>query len=174
MSKERIPNLLSALRIVLVIPVVVLILHGGYATVAFIVFCVASMTDFADGLLARGWKVTSQLGAMLDTIADKVLSWGALLALLQVGLVWFWVVALIIVRDCAVLYLRRVHGKRMISSWAAKWKMTFQYFAIATAIIRGGTTVAGLFPDQWLMLLTCAMSIQSAVGYFARYGLKEG
>ncbi|KAA3637177.1 MAG: hypothetical protein DWP92_08355 [Armatimonadetes bacterium] len=72
-----IPNLLAVIRLLLTPVAMVLILQSPdnrtYAYVGAIVFGVAALTDFADGYLARRWRITTTLGAFLDTVADKVL-----------------------------------------------------------------------------------------------------
>jgi len=86
-----IPNLLAIARLILTPVAMALILAGqdsqGTRIVATIVFVIAALTDFADGYLARRWQLTSTLGAFLDTVADKILVAGALLALVEVGTV---------------------------------------------------------------------------------------
>ena len=83
-----IPNLLAIARLILTPVAMALILAGAdnQATrvAATIVFVIAALTDFADGYLARRWQLTSTLGAFLDTVADKILVAGALLALVEI------------------------------------------------------------------------------------------
>ena len=75
------------LRVILTPIVMALVLHGGDRAdaIAAGLFALAAITDFVDGRLARRWKRTSQLGAFLDTTADKVLVTGVLIALVAVG-----------------------------------------------------------------------------------------
>ncbi|MBQ4874736.1 MAG: CDP-diacylglycerol--glycerol-3-phosphate 3-phosphatidyltransferase [Rickettsiaceae bacterium H1] len=75
--KKIIPNLLTTLRI-LIIPIIVLSLYLAnkehyYYMITTIAFVMASITDFADGKLARTWQVQSNLGEFLDPIADKLI-----------------------------------------------------------------------------------------------------
>lgn len=67
-----IPNLLSLLRIFLAIPVIVLFSQGYYFS-ATVLFISAALTDLLDGYLARKYKLASDLGSLLDLIADKIL-----------------------------------------------------------------------------------------------------
>ena len=66
---RHIPNLLCVCRIFLVLPLLMLMLSGEYLW-AFVVFAVAGITDGLDGFLARRFNWRSQLGAILDPIAD--------------------------------------------------------------------------------------------------------
>lgn len=80
-------NLLTALRIALIVPFAAAFLAGGEAGrwAAFGIFLIAALTDFADGRVARARGETSALGAALDPIADKALAATALLLLAASG-----------------------------------------------------------------------------------------
>ena len=67
-----IPNFLSSLRILFILPIIYSIQNEFYLFAA-ILFFISSSTDFFDGYLARRYAVESELGAFLDLIADKVL-----------------------------------------------------------------------------------------------------
>lgn len=68
---SNIPNILTLLRIVSIIPIVLLIQYNLYIS-AFILTLFAQLTDFFDGLIARKTKTTTSLGTFLDPVADKV------------------------------------------------------------------------------------------------------
>ena len=69
---KLIPNFLSFLRILLVLPIIYSIQSELYLLAAFLFF-LSSVTDFMDGYLARRYELESELGAFLDLIADKIL-----------------------------------------------------------------------------------------------------
>ena len=69
---KLIPNFLSFLRILLVLPIIYSLQSELYLLAAFLFF-LSSMTDYMDGYLARRYELESELGAFLDLIADKVL-----------------------------------------------------------------------------------------------------
>ncbi len=71
-SKEGIPNLISTLRILSVIPICCLLV-AGYQLPATLLFGLASATDFVDGKLARHWHVESKYGKYADVFGDKIL-----------------------------------------------------------------------------------------------------
>lgn len=75
----NIANTLSLARILLA-PVYVFLLSGGFRFLSFIVLILGALSDFADGYLARKLKITSKLGEILDPLADKIFSnfvlWG--------------------------------------------------------------------------------------------------
>ena len=75
-----IPNLISLIRISLVIPTVLNLLAGKYIF-ALILFAIASVSDAIDGFLARFFKWQTDLGKILDPVADKLLMIGSITAL---------------------------------------------------------------------------------------------
>jgi CDP-diacylglycerol--glycerol-3-phosphate 3-phosphatidyltransferase len=167
----------TSLRIVLTPVIMGLVLLGGEdadgaAVAAAVLFCVAAATDYVDGWLARRLQATTKLGSFLDTTADKLLVSGALVALLSVDRVSPWIAVLIIGRELVILGLRGViaaEGTVMKPSMLGKWKAAVQFVAIALAILRPGDPVAGLYVDEWAMLLAGAVTLVSAVDYIARF-----
>ena len=146
---------------------------GDLATAAAVVFCLVAATDWFDGRLARRWGVTSKLGSFLDTTADKLLVTGVLLALIAVERASPWIAAIIIGRELLILGLRGVvaaDGALVQPTLLAKAKTTIQFVAIALAIVRPGSPVAGLFVDEWAMLAAAALTLASAADYLARFG----
>jgi len=89
MKKTDIPNLLSVIRILLV-PVFVYLYIKGYRAYAIGVFITAGLTDVIDGYIARKYNCTSDLGKILDPLADKLLQLSAFLCLYQSKLVPMW------------------------------------------------------------------------------------
>jgi cardiolipin synthase len=98
---RHLPNLLSALRL-LAAPLAAWTILAGHDVAALMLFAGAGVSDLADGSVARRWGFTSQFGAWLDPIADKLLMLLCLLALLGVGAVPFWLVVLAVARDATI------------------------------------------------------------------------
>jgi CDP-diacylglycerol--glycerol-3-phosphate 3-phosphatidyltransferase len=152
-------------------PVILALLLGHDWTVAAILFLVAAATDFIDGRLARRWEVTTKLGSFLDTTADKLLVSTALLGLLAVDRVSPWVTFVIISREFTILGLRAAvsaGGSQFETSRFGKWKATLQFIAIALAMIRPDVIIGGAYLDQWLMILTAAITGWSGIDYLIR------
>lgn len=133
------PNLLTYARI-LMVPIVVgcVVYDGDWARWwALAIFIVAGVTDFFDGYLARAWAQQSNLGRMLDPIADKLLVAAVLLALTRVGTIAgysLWAALVILCREILVSGLREFLAELRVSvpvSQLAKWKTAIQMIAIA-------------------------------------------
>jgi len=99
-------NLLTAVRIALTAPFLVLISRGSYGA-ALLVFFVASLTDFTDGFVARRFNQRTPLGRILDPLADKVLTTAAyiVMAIPHAGLpsIPLWLAAAVVSRDVLIL-----------------------------------------------------------------------
>jgi cardiolipin synthase len=85
----------------LVAPIVVLLARGDYATTMWL-FAVAAVTDALDGFLAKRFGWTSDLGKVLDPLADKLLLVSVFLTLAVVGLVPVWLAAAAVARDLTI------------------------------------------------------------------------
>ena len=137
--KFKIPNYLTIGRIIIVpIFVFTFYLPGTYGDLLpFLLFTIASFTDFLDGLLARMYKEESKLGELLDPIADKIIVATALILLVMNGTIKnFEVIAAIIIltREILISGLREFLEKGKINlpvSSLAKLKTFLQMFAIA-------------------------------------------
>jgi len=137
--KFKIPNILTIGRIIIVpFFVVSFFLPGFYGEIIpFLLFLLASFTDFLDGLLARLYKEESKLGELLDPIADKIIVSAALILLVMNGTIQnYEVIAAIIIltREILISGLREFLGKvqvQMPVTNLAKVKTFIQMFSIA-------------------------------------------
>ena len=173
----NVPNWLAVARILLTPVVMAFVLLSDHIDrafgIAFVVFTVAALTDFADGYLARRWQITTVLGAFLDSVADKVLVTGSLLVLIEVGRAWSWAAFIIIGRELAVMGLRGVAAlekSAMPPSIWGKGKTVFQFSAIGLAMIRPASEWGPYFLDEWVMLLAVFFTLLSAWDYFRHFG----
>jgi cardiolipin synthase len=101
-KRLSIPNLITLARILLV-PVVVWAITAGEMQFAFALFLVAGISDAIDGFLAKRFGMTSDLGAYLDPLADKILIVSIYLSLGFVGAIPLWLVILVVSRDFMIV-----------------------------------------------------------------------
>src|SRR5256885_10058468 len=100
----NVANALTVLRIALVPFFVVFVVVSGFdrtgwRLAACVAFVVASVTDYVDGWVARGYNLVTAFGKMADPIADKALTGTALVLLSLYDRVWSWVTIVILVRE---------------------------------------------------------------------------
>src|SRR5665213_2634463 len=120
---RHLPNLICLLRIVLVWPILVSIAHANYP-LTLVLFFIAAMSDGLDGYLAKRFHWTSELGRLLDPLADKLLLIGVFLVATWYGLIPRWLTIAAVGRDVlivlgAVAYrigCGPLHGRPKISS----------------------------------------------------------
>ena len=103
MSLRHLPNLLCVLRILLIYPVAHGILLGHFPAVMAL-FAVAAFTDGLDGFLAKRFGWHSELGKVLDPLADKLLLVTVFICLAVEGLVPWWFAGLVLLRDLVILF----------------------------------------------------------------------
>jgi len=150
------PNMLTYLRIA-TIPLIILLLtppvHGRSFNLAFLLFVIASITDYLDGILARRHNLVTSLGKLLDPLADKLLTSAVLIMLIPLDKVQAWLVFLIIGREMTITGLRSIaasQGLILKASRMGKNKMVSQ-------------TVALLF---LLLYIPAIQSLLNWVGHF--------
>ncbi len=138
---QNLPNILTLFRIVIT-PLIVWFLIGFDAftihLMAVILFLIASLTDFFDGMLARKFKVVSEFGKFMDPLADKILVNSTFIALNIMDIMPIWITAVVILRDMVVTVLRwgmLTNGASMNTSQLAKWKTTFQYISMYVGLV---------------------------------------
>ena len=133
----NLPNKLTMSRLILV-PAFMTVMLLGYYLPALAIFCVAAITDFFDGYLARKHNLVSSFGRIMDPLADKLLVFSALVCFIQLDVVSVWAPIIIIAREFFVTSMRVVavsKGKVIAASWWGKIKTNVQLFAIIGAML---------------------------------------
>jgi len=183
-----IPNLLTYARIIAV-PLIVLCFFvegklesSDFARWAgFWIFVVASITDYLDGYLARIWNQTSNIGRMLDPIADKLLVASVLLLMAADGTIagWsLWAAITILCREILVSGLREYLAALKVAvpvTQIAKWKTTIQMVSIAFLLAGpAGEAYLPYTTEIGIALLWVAAILTFYTGYdYFRAGLKH-
>ena len=164
MSKMNLPNKLTIFRVILIVPFVVLLLGGEAGwfgnnilipnLIALAIFIIASLTDLADGKIARKYNMVTNFGKFMDPLADKLLVCSALIALVELGRIPAWIVIIIIAREFIISGFRLVasdNGVVIAASYWGKFKTTFQMVMVCLMLVNvPGMEV--MWP--WLNLLT--------------------
>ena len=97
-----IPNIITLVRILLV-PFIVWAIASNELEIAFIIFIAAGISDAIDGFLAKRFNMASELGALLDPLADKALLVSIYIALGISGAIPHWIVILVVSRDIMIV-----------------------------------------------------------------------
>ena len=139
-----------------------------------VLFVLLGLTDFFDGYFARKYNQESTLGRVLDPLADKFLTYSALIALLAAGKIYFYWVIILIGRELFVMGLRHIALEHEFSIFVSKLSKlkTATLMACITMIIINPFQSMGVHALYWngiemgLLLITLLLSILSAEQYY--------
>tara|TARA_A100001015_G_scaffold257522_1_gene300181 strand:- start:80 stop:616 length:537 start_codon:yes stop_codon:yes gene_type:complete len=167
-----IPNLLSVFRMIIFLPVIILFSSEYYLT-SFILFTVAAWSDFLDGFLARKYNLTSNLGSLLDLLADKILVSSILIYLVFfTGNVFLLILTtVIVVREISVSSLRLflvssgVEISNITPDKFGKLKTFLQMFSLSLLLIHPLLGNIFFVSVLILLLLSTFLSILSFLNY---------
>lgn len=163
------PNKLTLLR-VLLIPVFLVLVYLPFSyhmLWALAVFIVASLTDMADGRIARSRGLVTDFGKFMDPLADKMLVMAALLCFVELGRMPAWAMLIVVVREFAVTALRliAVEGGRVIAAgWSGKVKTASTMVCICLMLAL--TEFPAL--DLVCMIVILATTVYSGAEYFLK------
>lgn len=138
----NLPNKLTLSRLALTLAfLVVLFLRGKIPfceTIALVLFCVASLTDYYDGKIARRDKLITNFGILMDPLADKILVCSAFIAFVGLGWMPSWMVVIIVARELAITGLRLLAASKnlvLAAEGFGKHKTISQIVAIIAILV---------------------------------------
>ena len=170
----NLPNKLTLVRILLIRFFVVFLLvpdlteYGNYIAAA--IFIIASLTDFADGKIARKYNLVTNFGKFMDPLADKLLVCAAMICLVEMGQLDGWIVIIIMSREFIISGFRLVasdNGVVIAASYWGKFKTTSQMLMIIVLILDFDSVyfqTAGIVLTYIALILT----VISLIDYIAK------
>ena len=169
------PNTLTLFRIAAVPIIVILMLFPNRVAcfAAAIIFSVAAITDYFDGYFARRFGLVSNLGKVMDPVADKLLVSSAFIMLAALGWAPAWMVCIIIGREIAVTGLRNIiaeKGEDVSASNLGKYKTGFQIAAAIPLLIH--YPFFGLDPHaigSFFLWGALVFTLWSGIDYFVKF-----
>ena len=163
----NLPNKLTCIRVLLV-PLYLLLYYAPFAAgryLALVVFILASLTDYADGYLARRDHLITDFGKFMDPLADKLLVGAALIAFVDKGELAGWICILLIAREFIISGFRLVAANRGIviaAGWSGKVKTVVQMVLIIVLLLR----IPALRPLEMILLAAAVvLTIVSCAEY---------
>ncbi|MDE2090939.1 MAG: CDP-alcohol phosphatidyltransferase family protein [Gammaproteobacteria bacterium] len=173
MNGRWLPNAISLARIGLVIPVAWSIIHGE-EEVALTLIIIAIISDALDGLLAKGFGWTTELGAILDPLADKLFMAGSFIAAVWVGFIPLWITVIVIARDAiivsgALVYRWHVGDFKLQPSVLSKVNTSLQMLLVLAVVAQHYIELPkGTVPA--LVAAVAISTLSSGADYFIRWG----
>jgi cardiolipin synthase len=167
----NLPNLITIARILLV-PVMVWAIAAREMRIAFLLFLVAGLSDAVDGFLAKRFNMTSELGAYLDPLADKVLIMSIYVALGITEAIPRWLVILVVSRDLLIvggIMLAWILGNPMKVKplWVSKLNTVAQilYAGVVLAALGFQLDAGGL---QLVLVVSVTLLTLLSIGFYLR------
>ena len=176
MSWHWLPNAITLARVLACLPLLWLLMRGQYVP-AFWLAIAAGASDALDGILAKQFGWESQLGGILDPIADKLLLSVCYFGLWWTGYLPTWLMAVVLGRDVVILlgafaWWRLIGAFTPDPSGISKVTTLTQLVLVALVLAR----LAGFdLPQSWvppLVLATAAITVVSGLDYVLRYGVR--
>jgi CDP-diacylglycerol--glycerol-3-phosphate 3-phosphatidyltransferase len=175
----NLPNKLTIFRVILIPFFIIALLVPGIPAgkwIALLIFIVASLTDMADGKIARKYGLVTDFGKFMDPIADKMLVCSAMIALISLGRIMAWVVIIIIAREFTIGGFREVaaeKGKVIAAGMWGKVKTTVQMIMVIFLIADLGSSIPVIaFPvhilEQILIYAALILTIISLCDYLTK------
>lgn len=178
------PNLVTYARIVLVIIFIILdVMAGDWGRdnmrlrwAAAIFFIIAASTDKLDGWMARRYNQVTELGKLMDPIADKLLICSALILAALHHEIWWWVTILFLIREIGITLLRLLvinrQGRVIAASQAGKYKTLFQCLGLGMLMVPLSSVWSWYLPlTRAVIILALVLCLYSGgeylVGVFA-------
>ncbi len=167
-----IPNLISLFRLLL-IPFIVTLYWKGRTIAALIVFGVSAVSDILDGQIARRFDMVTDLGKVLDPLADKLTQGAALVCVARNHPQVFILFGFMAVKELTQAYIGARSIQRAGHAFSAKW-----YGKLCTVITTASLMAMFAFPqipEPWInrMLLLCGVMMLVSLVLYVNYFLKS-
>lgn len=137
-----------------------------------VIFLIASVTDYLDGHLARKYNLVTDLGKVMDAIADKILVNGVLILLATSGHISPIVPVVIVSRDIAVDSIKMVAGQKngaVAASKAGKFKTAFMLVGITLLFFYDlPFALINVYPSRVIIMIATVLSVLSGVQYYTK------
>ena len=168
----NLPNKLTILRVILIPFFVFFLISPFFDYIALAIFIIASLTDMADGKIARKYNLVTNFGKFMDPLADKLLVCSAMICLVDLKLIPVWVVLIIIAREFIISGFRLVasdNGIVIAASYWGKFKTTFQMLMVIVIIFNinlqlGWLNILGTI----LIYVALVLTVVSLIDYIAK------
>lgn len=183
MKKKDIPNFISLVRILLVAPIAYYLWIQSYSS-ALLLFLIGGLSDGLDGFLARRYQWETRLGVILDPMGDKLMMLAAYLLLGWHGLLPWWLVCAVILRDLilvfgTLLYRRFIGEAKLKPLWISKFNTVCQIFLVLLVMIsrvnifQGSTLLSlGVEVGIWIVMSTTLLSGYAYINEWGRRAWK--
>ena len=177
----NLPNRLTVLRLLLMFPFVFALSvdFPGSKLMALVIFILGSMTDYADGYIARKFNLITDFGKLMDPLVDKIMTMAAFICLVALGTLPAWAVVIIVSREFLITGLRLIaaaQGKVLPAERLGKHKTVWQIVTILYCLLlitinpRSDLPLSTFLKLMGFILIcfTVGLTLWSGISYFAK------
>jgi CDP-diacylglycerol--glycerol-3-phosphate 3-phosphatidyltransferase len=169
------PDFLTILRFILTIPILILMVQNNLVAdvTALILYIIAAISDYYDGVLARRWNQVSNFGRFFDPLADKFMVSSILILMVFEKIIDPWLLMVLINRDLIVGGVRSLASSKGLvigASASGKWKTAVQMVSIPIVILGNHYEINLVYYFGYgLLWFTTILSLYSGLGYINSY-----
>ncbi len=177
MKKENIPNILTIIRFIL-IPFIFISVVTKHFLIALCIFTISAITDVLDGLIARRFNYITDIGKLIDPLADKLTQISLLLSLAILKILPWWIFAIVFIKECVMIisasFLYKKEEVVVYSKWYGKLATVLFYLAIVSSLFINQFNISMPFRiDLYLYYLAILATIFSLIMYSIKFKFKK-
>ena len=177
MKKENIPNILTIIRFILIPFIFTSVVNEDFLA-TIIIFTISAITDILDGYIARKYNYITDIGKLIDPLADKLTQMSLLLSLAILKILPWWIFAIVFIKECVMIISASLMYKKedvvVYSKWYGKLATVLFYLAIVVSLIVNQFHVQMPFRiDLYLYYLAILATIFSLIMYSIKFKIKK-
>ena len=177
MKKENIPNILTIIRFILIPFIFISVVNEDFLA-TIIIFTISAITDVLDGYIARKYNYITDIGKLIDPLADKITQMSLLLSLAILKILPWWIFAIVFIKECVMIISASLMYKKedvvVYSKWYGKLATVLFYLAIVVSLIVNQFHVQMPFRiDLYLYYLAILATIFSLIMYSIKFKIKK-
>ena len=177
MKKENIPNILTIIRFIL-IPFIYMSVLSKHFLTALIIFTISALTDVLDGYIARKYNYITDIGKLIDPLADKLTQIFLLLSLALLKILPWWIFMIVFIKELVMVISASVlYSKKDVvvySKWYGKLATTLFYLAIVCSLIINQLNINMAFRiDLYLYYLAILATVFALIMYAIKFKFKN-
>ena len=177
MKKENIPNILTIIRFILIPFIFTSVVNEDFLA-TIIIFTISAITDILDGYIARKYNYITDIGKLIDPLADKLTQMSLLLSLAILKILPWWIFAIVFIKECVMIISASLMYKKedvvVYSKWYVKLATVLFYLAIVCSLlINKFHFIISFRKDLYLYYLAILATIFSLVMYAIQFKFKK-
>ena len=177
MKKENIPNILTIIRFILIPFIFTSVVNEDFLA-TIIIFTISAITDILDGYIARKYNYITDIGKLIDPLADKLTQMSLLLSLAILKILPWWIFAIVFIKECVMIISASLMYKKedvvVYSKWYGKLATVLFYLAIVCSLLINQFHFSISFRiDLYLYYFAILATIFSLVMYAIQFKFKK-